>query len=443
MMKSTRTSGQRRGFTLIELLVVIAIIAILVALLLPAVQQAREAARRSTCKNNLKQLALGLWNYHDTFKVFPPGTIGALDPAQVGSAQANAGFSAAFGTTGWSWGSHILPFIDQKPIYDRINFKVSPGQRVQPAGGDAVATQQQIYDTQVAITSFFEALHCPSDERDQYKQYNSATSANYGAHEDNPTPFQDGDPNSRPDIGRGMASSSYFGSAGAFENALVDPVTRGSSSGSDAGWRNKESANGIFTTNSRVGERQVKDGTSNTLLIGEVSGLKDDFSFYYGTVREDGTLGTVDPALINVFSAPNEEGVPIENVSAGDLRPRGHLRTGMYKPNGKSKPARELGFSSEHVGGVQFALCDGTVKFISESINHVQKNAGVVLDERGCFFIDAGATLDNAGTNPPSGNCGADVYAEDPNNRKVHMERNFGLYQKLHARNDKLVAEDF
>ena len=98
----------RTGFTLIELLVVIAIIAILVALLLPAVQQAREAARRSSCKNNLKQLGLAMHNYHDTFQFFPP-----------------AGTIAGFGTNmdqvdAWPWSTRILPQIEQAALYDEL-----------------------------------------------------------------------------------------------------------------------------------------------------------------------------------------------------------------------------------------------------------------------------------------------------------------------------------
>src|SRR5579859_7854071 len=95
---------KRKGFTLIELLVVIAIIAVLVALLLPAVQQAREAARRSQCKNNLKQFGLALHNYHDAYKMFPPG----------GDAQ-------SWGNSNWlNWQAKILPFIDQGPLYNQI-----------------------------------------------------------------------------------------------------------------------------------------------------------------------------------------------------------------------------------------------------------------------------------------------------------------------------------
>src|SRR5687768_10363718 len=107
----------RRAFTLVELLVVIAIIGVLVALLLPAVQAAREAARRSSCANNLKQLGLAMHNYHDTYKVLPVQS-----------------FPAHGSNNAWGWGPMIFPFIELQPLYDTIrpNFNqpspcVSPG----------------------------------------------------------------------------------------------------------------------------------------------------------------------------------------------------------------------------------------------------------------------------------------------------------------------------
>jgi prepilin-type N-terminal cleavage/methylation domain-containing protein len=107
---------RRPGFTLIELLVVIAIIGILVALLLPAVQQAREAARRTQCKNNLKQLGLALHNYHDTFSMLPAGWIG-VDP--------NTTTAFVDGPNGWGWGSKLLPQLDQAPLSGQIDFRLS------------------------------------------------------------------------------------------------------------------------------------------------------------------------------------------------------------------------------------------------------------------------------------------------------------------------------
>ncbi len=104
--------GGSGGFTLVELLVVIAIIGILIALLLPAVQAAREAARRSQCTNNLKQLSLAMHNYHDTFGVFPPGSLG--DPAWTGNYNI---YDGHFG-----WPVFILPFVEQQALHERIDF---------------------------------------------------------------------------------------------------------------------------------------------------------------------------------------------------------------------------------------------------------------------------------------------------------------------------------
>src|SRR5260221_10831944 len=113
MIRSRRNSG----FTLIELLVVIAIIAILIALLLPAVQQAREAARRTQCRNNLKQIGLALHNYHDTFTKFPPAMVrrtwGSGVPTQTHS-------------NGAAWSLRIAPYLDQAPLYNIFNFNAEP-----------------------------------------------------------------------------------------------------------------------------------------------------------------------------------------------------------------------------------------------------------------------------------------------------------------------------
>ena len=147
------SQSHRRGFTLIELLVVIAIIAILMALLLPAVQQAREAARRTQCKNNLKQIGLALHNYHDTFTVFPPG----------GTYRVNVTQSA-----GWSVQARLLPFLDQANLQNLIDFS-------QP-----YSTQPAVISTRLGV------LLCPSETNDRAYPDGSLTywpcnyAANYG-----------------------------------------------------------------------------------------------------------------------------------------------------------------------------------------------------------------------------------------------------------------------
>ena len=135
-MKTCLPQQNKRGFTLIELLVVIAIIAILIALLLPAVQQAREAARRSECKNNLKQIGLALHNYHDTHRILPPGF-------NVDLVVANT----ATGNGGLGWSGSILPGLDQTNVYNTLDFKATW------ASGD----------NEKACATYLSVYRCPSD----------------------------------------------------------------------------------------------------------------------------------------------------------------------------------------------------------------------------------------------------------------------------------------
>ncbi len=121
-MKRRNQIDHERGFTLIELLVVIAIIAILISLLLPAVQQAREAARRTQCKNNLKQIGLALHNYHDVSLGFPPG--------------------ALFGDDSYGWGTFILPYLDQANLYNTLN----PGPAAMPSLARALHASSLVFD---------------------------------------------------------------------------------------------------------------------------------------------------------------------------------------------------------------------------------------------------------------------------------------------------------
>lgn len=159
--------ARRKAFTLIELLVVIAIIAILIALLLPAVQQAREAARRTQCKNNLKQLGLALHNYHDVHRAFPNRF---YQPVQNACGAANNRRNYAFG-----WSTMILPFLDQGALYDALD----PGQGCSfPVPGTTYSGKTLLQDPVVAFA-------CPSDTGGSVNPaYEGYTKSNYpGSHQ--------------------------------------------------------------------------------------------------------------------------------------------------------------------------------------------------------------------------------------------------------------------
>lgn len=199
-----------RGFTLIELLVVIAIIAILIALLLPAVQQAREAARRSQCSNNLKQFGLALQNYHDTHRVFPPGWIGVT---------ANA--PDPHGANGWSWGAFLLPMLEQKPLHQRIDFNAP----VQSAS-------LEIRDRALSV------FRCPSDTGSETWTINDES---FGA----------------PIVS--LPTANYIGMFGTQELDDCENVPAGGIC----------SSNGAFFHNRSIKIAEISDGLSQTLMIGE------------------------------------------------------------------------------------------------------------------------------------------------------------------------------
>ena len=324
-----KSSKRQKGFTLIELLVVIAIIAILIALLLPAVQQAREAARRSQCKNNLKQLGVAVHNYVETYGVFPMGQIfrGNLAVAQAaGAANSDRGYRAA----GWGWGAFILPFMDQAQLFSQIDFNYSLN-----------ATPANL----AACQSILNAFICPSDAHDPQMDFGLEPGT--------------GTPITEAYIPK-MATSNYVASHGSYN------------SGDNAARNDDKLGNGIFRANSATQMRDIEDGTSNTIALGEVSILQvnqnpsaidgNHFS-RQGMGRWAGALdwGSTSGGAINNTPARSE---------AGSQRCR--TRGGQVKMNNRSTNA----FGSAHEGGAHFCMADGSVRFISENVNHTKSSRG-------------------------------------------------------------------
>ncbi len=303
----------RRGFTLIELLVVIAIIAILIALLLPAVQQAREAARRTQCKNCLKQIGLAMHNYHDVFNTFPPGYIARI-PQNITSSEPGL----------WSWGAFILPYIDQAPLYNQLNVGNLP-------------LEQALTLNLAALQTPLVAFRCASDTGPILNNYENSTMG--PAPNDNwyKAIVVDSAGNLRQ-----IATSNYVMSASV--GTSTTPPALSSQYGPPGG---------IGFSNSKIGIRDITDGSSNTLLVGERA-----YQYKQVVIGAGTALG---------FSASVNDPSGSANIKAAGLNAIGITYNGI---NASLSAHDHRGYSSVHVGGAHFLMCDGAVRFISENIDN-------------------------------------------------------------------------
>jgi len=302
-----KVTSPNRGFTLIELLVVIAIIAILVALLLPAVQQAREAARRTQCKNNLKQIGLALHNYHDTSLGFPLGVR-----------------NDAPGGWGMSWMVGILPYIDQAPLFGQLDPEVNHSGFV---GNAAVANR-------VVIPAFL----CPSSPLEPFTHGNNG--------------------------GNFVLRPHYVGISGAtdgdgFVNQPAQVNTGGCCGSVTAG--QIRARGGVMVASKSVRIRDITDGTSNTMCVSECGNffvnagggevqVNSNHGWTMGTNSGNQDVGNTRTFNITTIRYPPNT---VDNTLPGTGNNDG-ANNGIY---------------SAHTGGVQVLLCDGAIRFISENID--------------------------------------------------------------------------
>ncbi|MEZ6126388.1 MAG: DUF1559 domain-containing protein [Planctomycetaceae bacterium] len=306
-----RLRQRSRGFTLIELLVVIAIIAILIALLLPAVQQAREAARRTQCKNNLKQLGLAFHNYHDIYKVFPPRML------------TRRSWRGPTTTGHWAWSAFILPQIDQAPLFNLLDIGTSR---------PTAAITAHLNEMRTPLAAF----RCPSDIGPA--AHDSALDPGYAIE-------------NTADVNTGLGMSNYVvanGTASANQKKASNPVegTTGST--------------GAFFRDSKIGLRDITDGSSNTILCGERAWRMGNIRMSAGTLLATRDNNTTGPSSQDTSAAWNQGLMTIVGTTRYPMNP---VLTG---PN----IAQCQSFSSLHEGGAQFLLADGAVRFISENIDH-------------------------------------------------------------------------
>ncbi|MBA4032139.1 MAG: prepilin-type cleavage/methylation domain-containing protein [Planctomyces sp.] len=299
----------RQGFTLIELLVVIAIIAVLIALLLPAVQQAREAARRTQSKNNLKQIGLALHNYHDVHRVFPAAYLAntrhpSRDPVTFD------------GPNGFAWGTMLLPHLDQAPIYNKLRTDLPCWD---PVNAAAAAINLPVFMSP------------------------SATNSN------GPMEVKDGSGTVLARFGR----AHYVANSGKEEPwgfTLEDYATI---------------ADGPMYRNSRTRTADVTDGLSNTVFMGEHSQVSD--KTWVGVVP-DAQVCTIDPAKFPITAC--DLAATLVSVHAGPASGEIDPITGfapIHPPN--SPLCHVCQMYSPHTGGAHILLGDGSVRFVSQFIH--------------------------------------------------------------------------
>lgn len=326
--RKVRTLSSKTGFTLIELLVVIAIIAILIALLLPAVQQAREAARRSQCKNNLKQLGLAIHNYHDVFNTYPIG------------ARAASGSSICCSTCGTNWRVGLWPYLDAAPVYNKINFAACFMSDTSGLIRNGFNLENQILRGLVVSPVF----NCPSSMNPNRADTNPVTNNFHKGQTVDYVGIMGAvpDPNGRANV---VANGNYNG--GIYAN------------------------NGTLLVQQSTSMKDLVDGSSNIIVVSEQSGLvgtQDISANYYGGWA--GWTGQVVPwatvtdhwhsGLTAVRYPPNQK-----TTANGAVN--------RYNPN--------TIINSMHVGGIHVLLGDGSVRFVSDNINFLTLSRLCVKDD--------------------------------------------------------------
>ncbi|MEY3457384.1 MAG: Fimbrial protein precursor [Planctomycetota bacterium] len=316
---------RRRAFTLIELLVVIAIIAILVALLLPAVQQAREAARRTQCKNNLKQWGLALHNYHDVFNVFPP----ALNHS--GRYNSTAFYTTTNRVQNTSGFVLLLPYIEQVNAYSRYDCNQT-GSLSNPYGMTIAGNTS--LNVNAAITGMsLPALLCPSHPSGGEVSSSGITTQ--------------GDFYSRENARR----ASYAFATG----SMTDYSAPHTAYGSDV-------RQGVFGNSGAAQMRDFTDGTTNVIAIGESwGGARYKTSGSYGPWGLSGTH-----TCCHLYTPSDSSAV----LDATTIAPYvNNFRINAAYANDAQKRQYAWGYGSGHTGGCQVVLGDGSVRFLSENID--------------------------------------------------------------------------
>lgn len=334
----------RNGFTLVELLVVIAIIGILVGMLLPAVQQVREAARRVTCANNMRQLGLAMHNYESALGHFPPGF--SSTPSNNGSAPAGVHIDPTTwnAAPGWGWAAHLLPYIEGSTVADQIDF-------AKPIWDSA---HLDIIQTQLPV------FLCPSSSGDD-RPFSTVDDSGNPYSPQGSGPVVLGRSHYVASHGQESAWGSEAGSdlAGEVFTDIYSFSTKTISINGDV----SRVADGPFYRNSKTRMSEVRDGTTNSIFLGEHSSRLSDKTW----------VGVVPGATVHPkFSSPENGPDGAATLVLYHMGPSGGELdiTGFPIIHPVNFPTFHVGqMYAEHTGGGNVCMGDGSVHFISETVD--------------------------------------------------------------------------
>jgi len=335
---------QSRGFTLVELLVVIAIIGILIGMLLPAVQQVREAARRTTCANNLRQVGLAMQNYEGAFKHFPPGF--SSTPTRNGTVPSGEFIAPSTwnASPGWGWGAHLLPFMEGKNIHDRIDFRSAIWS----------ADQRDVIQTQIPV------FLCPSASGDK-EAFTVVDESKTPYSPDGITPIILGRSHYVASHGQESAWGSEAGpdkTGTVFTNIYTFDTTTITINGDVS-----RVADGPFYRNSETKISEIRDGTTHTIFLGEHSSRLSDKTW----------VGVVPGATVHPqFSSPENGPDGSATLVLFHMGPSGGELdiTGFPIIHPVNFPTYHVGqMYAEHPGGGNVGMGDGSVQFIGETVD--------------------------------------------------------------------------